>query len=85
MRKVFQIGDHVIWHCKDFEIDTYIYGYISKVESDHYIASTKGNECQAYDDLELWIDAGNEKDFQKVEDSGDKKMRKDNKLSASSQ
>ena len=63
MRHNFYIGQELYWHVNDFEGNRYIRCFITEVHPDHAIARTQGNECKAYDDMNLWIDWDNEMDF----------------------
>ena len=63
MKHNFYIGQRVLWHTNDFEGNRYTRAVITEVHPDHAIARTEGNDCKAYDDMNLWIDDFNEMDF----------------------
>lgn len=63
MKKNFSLGQHIIWHCVDFESNEYIKAVITEVHPDHCLAYSQGNEKWGYNDLKLWIDADTEDDF----------------------
>lgn len=63
VKRNFYIGQKVIWHCVDYERDTYIKAVVTEIHSDHCLAVSKNNSCSNYDNMQLWIDEDNEMDF----------------------
>ena len=63
MKKVFEMGQEVIWHIEEFGKVSDIKAIITEVHSDHYIARTVGNDFNNYNDMNLYIDEDTEVDF----------------------
>ena len=60
MKQKFQVGQKVVWHCADYESNTYIKATIVEAHDDYAVALSEDN-------THLWIDKDNENDFTKGE------------------